>query len=243
MRKFLSLKLILVLPLLTAPAWATWTQRARNVGASCSGASTTCNLTVTNPTAGDLLWGVVMGPNAVITLTSITCGTDTLTNDAGSSISAESVFIGTAYKLSATGGTGTTCTATLSTNPGGAWKFIIEQWTPSSSPAVFDTSNTRDQNTNTTSPVAPTITLTSGANNLIFEMENAVTGSAITGGCSGGTGYTQPDAWSSRNEAYCYNSNDSTAPTWTTANAKCALAVIAFKESGAAVKANVIVVE
>lgn len=236
-----SVKLILALLLLSCPAWATWTLLQDKSTGSCSGASATCSVTMTSTGAGHLITAEAIYPGAGGSITSASCG-GTLTHCPSCFVEEATNLISEdgAYILSSSSGT-TSCSITLTTNPGGSWKAEFQEWSFTGSSISLDTgatpTNNRDQTTTSTSIAGPSLTL-SGTSDVIVEMNNAAgTTNSISGGCSGGTGYTLGTGLtSSKSIAYCYNTADATAPTWTQATAaRAALGAMAFQEgSGAA---------
>ena len=238
-----SVRLILVLLLVSSPAWATWTLVQDKVTGSCSGASAICTVTLTSTGSGHLITAEAMYPGAGGSITSASCG-GTLTHCPSCFVEEATSLISEdgAYILSSSSGT-TSCTITLTSNPGGGWKAEFQEWSFTASSISLDTgatpTNNRDQTTTSTSIVGPSLTL-SANNHVIIEMNNAAnTSNSISGGCAGGSGYTLgAGVTSSKSMAYCYNSTDATAPTWAQASAgRAALGAMAFSESsgGAAV--------
>src|SRR5574337_1599108 len=99
-------RLILILALLSSPAWATWTLVQNKVNASCTTSSTTCVVTVTATGAGNVLL-VTAQFNANRKIASVSDGTSTYSLCPSSECFASNGsnrFIDMAYSLSSTAG-------------------------------------------------------------------------------------------------------------------------------------------
>lgn len=192
-------------------------QHANKTG--CSG--TTCVITASSTTAGNLLVVAAGKDVGSATVTGITGDTFTQTTSCNTTRLALSADV-CWYRLAATGGA-TSFTVTWSNATGGSFAVLLE-YHKSSGVWVLDTSNTRIS-MGETNPAGATLTL-SGANDAIVQaLEYTSAISAIS------APYTAPaDFPGSNGVAGAINTASGTAPTWTSSGSgEGPLVGIAFK--------------
>lgn len=233
-------KLLIALLLLISPAFATWTARGGTTGvigtnAACA-AATSCNVTVTATTAGDVLVATALfGCTANRTVTGSLGGTWV----AGTAVfsSTASGCAGQTYTLAASGGT-TSLTVTLGAASTGTWAIEVRALTSSAGGVAAETVPAGTTSAGCSNNcVTPTVTLAGTADALVAAIFTQQTG------CSVAAPYGQFTAPGGDGVAINLNTASGTGATFTqgsscptAASGGAAMVTIAFKETASSTK-------
>lgn len=227
-------QLILVLALLTSPAWATWTlvQTASIVNTGACTGTTSCAITVASTGTGNLIvLAYLSATTTAVTISSVSGG-GTYTHCTNCSIFGVTTgSLDMSYTLASVSGATTitmTLSATASVPIGMMWEFH------STTGFALDTSNTISDAT-CTACAGPSLTLT-GANDVIAAAAaNGGTGSGVTG-----TGWVNDQANPS-GDSMAHALNVATmSMTFTQTSSILRAAAMAFKETSAVTCTNYI---
>lgn len=235
MRKlFISLAILAALILAPVPARATWSLVQHPTNTSCS-ASTTCAVTLTSTTAGQLAIFTAAGLPNVTHISTVTAALGTFVDcsNCNSHPDTSGDNIDQGYILSINGAQ-TTVTITLSTAASGTWFASVDIYSSTLGAALFDISGSTAI-ASCTSCAGQSLTLT-GSNDVIVQGTSTLgTVSAIS------APYTNPNDAVAALCAGAINQSSGTAPTWTQSSSTMAVSAMAFKEAagGAAVGASI----
>jgi hypothetical protein len=219
-------KLLFAMLLMLAPisASATWSLVQHPTNTSCA-ASTTCAVTLSSTTAGQLAVFTAAGlPNAThISTVTAALGTFVDCSNCNSHPDTSGDNIDQGYILSINGSQ-TTVTITLSTAATGTWFASVDIYSSTLGTAVFDVSGST-ADASCTSCAGQALTLT-GANDVIVQGTSTLgTVSAIA------SPYTNPNDAVAALCAGAINQSAGTAPTWTQSASTMAVSAMAFKEA------------
>lgn len=227
-------KLLLLAVLLTAraPAWAGWSLVANNTNTGCAATSTTCAITVSATTAGDIAIVTMRIGNINDVISSVTDGGSSYglcpSQQCHGSQSSLAKGIDMAYSLSLTAGRTTVTVTRSSATNSGTWTCRVLQYRTNSGPAYYDKGGTSSAGSPTTAPAGVTLAITSTHDVIVQEIvgnaPNAISGS-----------YTDPATFSG-NDGWggWVNANSGAPPTWTQSNGRAAMSAIAISETVAA---------
>jgi hypothetical protein len=200
---------------------------AETATATAQGIACAVALTAVAGGAGDVIVFRAGSAVALAAISTATIGSDSGTLVASSGcriVGATSNFtLDCAYRINPTAG-GTVALVTVGTAPAAAWSATAEEYKTTLT-AVFDTVGTLDNNTATTSPVGPTLTL-SGSSDVIAHAERGGNPTAVSAPYTSALGAL---ASATTNVVYLLNTNSGAPPTWTTNSAKTSTNAIAFK--------------
>lgn len=208
----------------------TWALVQHPKSASCSGASASCTVTLSqNTTASTLLtvWVGIYSSTSGIKIASVSGG-GSWNLCSGSACAATisccgaNVMTDQAYNTAATGGAASV-TITVDSAPGNTWTAGVNEYSYSGASKSYDGGN-NTTSTNCTSCAGPTLTM-SGNNDVI--VQTIAQGNTIT---AISAPYTNPDDSTTSGMAGAINQATYSQPTWTqNAVAPAAMSALAIK--------------
>lgn len=219
-------RLLLILVMLCAlPSWGTIALGQHPSKTTC-GAAASCAITITSPTAGDLLVGVMHQNSHTVTISSVSgaCSGSWVVSSASYTTDLVNTGIEGEFAYCLSAAAGTSVTFTWSATSGSVTAIDVFEFSHAGTMS-FDVAGIRDQSTSVSSMAGVTLTLT-GASDVIMQLDinNASNPTAISSPYSFQNVNGDGIGWS-------LNTASGTAPTWTKSGPDAsALAAIAFTE-------------